>query len=162
MKIDGASILIIGIFLVFLGIGFMPGSYENLKGSISSESWPKTNGLIKKSTRESRVVATGLAIGLPYKVGLIVYEYNVKRVKFISTRISYRGGNPTKETLDKYPEGLSVQVYYNPHNPKEAVLEPGLKSTAYFELGGVILFFLVGGYLMIFGLKQFKNIGDNG
>jgi hypothetical protein len=42
------------------------------------------------------------------------------------------GGNrsPFKDTVkaaaERYPVGRTVKVYYNPSNPSEAVLEPGL------------------------------------
>ena len=36
--------------------------------------------------------------------------------------------------VKRYPKGKSVEVYYNPDNPKQAVLEQDLKLSAYFGI----------------------------
>ncbi len=62
---------------------------------------------------------------------LVVYEYEVNGVKFISNRVGVEEvGGPTlggsmysAQLLKRYPKGTTVTVYYNPQNPKESALD---------------------------------------
>jgi hypothetical protein len=62
---------------------------------------------------------------------MVVYEYEVKGVKYISNRVRVQDASgPTmggalyaNPLLKRYPKGATVTVYYNPQNPKESALE---------------------------------------
>jgi hypothetical protein len=53
-----------------------------------------------------------------------------------------------EEVTKRYPEGAKVTVYYNPHQPEQAVLEPGLSERVCQIYYGVLVFcsvlFIVG------------------
>ncbi len=56
----------------------------------------------------------------------VVYEYELFGKKLRNNRVSIGedlGNFEVDETLARYPVGTNVTVYYNPRNPKEAVLE---------------------------------------
>jgi hypothetical protein len=56
----------------------------------------------------------------------VVYEYDVRGRKVRGNRVSIGddlGNFQVEETLARYPVGTPVTVYYNPRDPKEAVLE---------------------------------------
>jgi Protein of unknown function (DUF3592) len=59
------------------------------------------------------------------------FEYIVRRKRYISARRvmgdtpSYNSVAAAVAVIEKYPMGKSVTVFYNPANPKDAVLEEG-------------------------------------
>ena len=107
--------------LAFAGVAlFLFGAYYLYKG-ISSMQWPSVQGRILYSH----------ARGGRHPEALLWYEYTVDARRYLAS--DYRnGGNATpflgvaEEAAKRYPVGRSVPVYYNPGNPQDALLEPGL------------------------------------
>jgi hypothetical protein len=99
---------------------FLLGAYYLYKG-ISSMQWPSATARILYShARGGRNPET-----------LLWYEYFVDNRRYLAS--NYRnGGNVTpflgvaEEAAKRYPVGRAVPVYYNPRNPQDALLEPGL------------------------------------
>jgi Protein of unknown function (DUF3592) len=107
--------------LAFCGVGlFLLGAYYLYQG-ISSTRWPSVGGRILFSH----------ARGGPHPETLLWYEYHVDKRRYVAS--NYRnGGNVTPflkvadAAAKRYPAGRAVPVYYNPRNPQDALLEPGL------------------------------------
>jgi hypothetical protein len=100
--------------------------------------WPGTEGEIAKS-------APGLKINdlLPE----IVFNYTVDGRRYTKSQEFPSDLTPDKEFTDtylnKYPVGAKVRVFYDPHDPEQATLEPGFISGDWmvFALGvGMTLF----------------------
>lgn len=94
--------------------------------NLASQTWPSTTGTVVKSRVE---VSGGEHTSVSPRV---VYEYEVRGTKYQSDRIKagdslmrvQTGGSRTAyDTVDRYPEGKTVTVYYNPDNPAESALE---------------------------------------
>jgi hypothetical protein len=88
----------------------------------------------------------------------IRYEYAVDGVSYSSLSInSIDSPFYPKDVADRYPVGMDVDVYYNPKDPAEAVLEPGfvdvLKAFEFFSY----LFFAVGFYFIYVGISKIRN-----
>jgi len=90
----------------------------------TSQTWPVTPGRVIKS----RVEVSGGEITSVHP--RVIYEYEVRGRQYQNDQI--RAGDKYWEvgssqeaykTIDRYPEGLEVAVYYNPDNPAEAALE---------------------------------------
>lgn len=145
---------------IFLG-GFARGIAEIKKG-YESKFWPAAQGKIlstdievRKST--SRDHRAGLNRTTTSHHGVVKYEYAVSGQTFESDRISYKsyGGSQehAKKVVAAYPVGSSVTVHYNPGNPAESVLEPGVGWASF--LGPFLwvspffmLILLVGGWMV--------------
>lgn len=65
----------------------------------------------------------------------IVYGYVVNGTSYLSSRVQFMnvvsGSSTFRDSLAKniseeYPVGKTVTVYYDPDNPEDAVLEPGV------------------------------------
>ena len=90
----------------------------------ASLSWRSTQGRVLKSRVE---VSGGEVTSVsPY----VLYEYEVHGQMYQSVQIQagdrfIRSGTSRDayETVDKYPVGAMVTVYYDPSNPAEAALE---------------------------------------
>jgi hypothetical protein len=126
--------------------------------SRGSGSWPTAPGLIISSeTAESgRVDDRGIYLR-------IEYEYRVANRRFVSNQIwvqtntgprhSYPVEGQSPQTLSvsgkvrprDYPVGREVTVYYDPDNPRMALLRPGVSGSAWFML-------LVGGAMSVVGV----------
>ena len=108
-----------------LGWVFSKKSKEAKAAVAASQSWLPTNGRVLKSRVE--VISGRYTSVKPY----VLYEYQVNSQTYQSDMIRasdkimviQRGSRAAYDTIDRYPEGASVTVYYNPQNPSEAVLE---------------------------------------
>jgi hypothetical protein len=90
----------------------------------ASQTWPTTAGLVLKSRVE--VSGGNYTSVSPH----VLYEYDVDGRTYQSAQIRagdrYMRSSSEREaydTVDRYPEGAVVTVYYNPTNPSESALE---------------------------------------
>jgi hypothetical protein len=89
-----------------------------------SQTWAATAGKVIKS----RVEVTGGEVASVDP--RVIYEYEVRGRKYQNDQIKagdkYWASGTSQEayqTIDRYPVGMDVTVYYNPDNPAEASLE---------------------------------------
>lgn len=92
---------------------------------------------------------------------LVEYEYVVANQKYRCSRITI--GERTSEfelegILARYPAGAEVTVFYNPKDPKQAVLERDLPMGIMLAGGGCLLLFFIGGPL-IAAFIYFNGVG---
>ena len=121
-----------GMAVVFGGIGggLLYYYFQQRRKAQTSSGWPATEGKIVRSW-----VKTSTSWDSDYRTRTtayypaVQYEYTVLGKTYTGSRISF-GGTAGKSTrraaeaaLEGYPVGASVTVYYNPHNPQDAVLE---------------------------------------
>lgn len=120
------SLLWSGIML-FLARIFLLG----LKG----KSWPNTYGKITQS-QITKVKRSETGSVFSHYRTVIQYEYIVDDVSYKSQTLSFpdqawqilnrglRSRQSAKKLQTKYPINQSIEVYYNPKNPKQSILEP--------------------------------------
>ena len=130
-------------FFAILGAGFAVAAVWTLAVFISekrlahaSVEWPSVEGRVLSSELEfwQEGDRDGGRETTVY-IGLIEYEYEVNGDRHTARRVRYRGdsGDPTgtrgkddaEAAVERYPPGKIVQVHYSPHDPAQAVLEPG-------------------------------------
>jgi ribosomal protein L7/L12 len=125
--------LIYGVFaLLVLGSGI----YQ-LYLSLQQNSWPAANGVITDSwnctkTVNGDEVFSGACVGYQYTVGGRPYEWHAEDdpgQDYYKSFLWNIFGIP-----DKYAKGREVEVYYNPADPKESVLEPGVNPANILHL----------------------------
>jgi hypothetical protein len=83
--------------------------------------WPSTMGTVMMSTIEQRSSEDGYT---DYPV--VQYSYQVGGQSFQGMKLAPGpdvGGTGARKVIAKYPSGAQVMVFYNPHNPSDAVLE---------------------------------------
>ncbi|MFX0040918.1 MAG: DUF3592 domain-containing protein [Candidatus Heimdallarchaeota archaeon] len=149
-------------FLIPLGINFISFAlyiaslliigqdFRYLVKAIKSKKWPFVEGEIEKvmvyRQKEDRTVS--------YNVD-VTYTYEVQGQKFTNHQIKLDFVHGTRTFVpkifammktEKYEEGNIINVFYNPHNPNESILEHGLKFLSFF------LMLIVGIGLFFFGL----------
>ncbi len=136
------------IFIVFTlyPIRFLPEA-------LASRSWPNVEGEITTSEEEK--------IGSNYNVSIkprIKYSYTVngeiyesERIKVGTQSISSTDRGWVERTLERYPLGKKLTVYYNPTFPEKTVLEPGFNIRIYFPILIGLIFYAISwliGYLI--------------
>jgi len=113
--------------------------------------WQRTPGKVLSAKSVARRVRTaettsGAVAGADLQLrnfAEVTYEYRVGTRRFTGHRISL-GEDPgdfqVAETLQRYPAGSQVTVYYNPDKPSQAVLEAGAPEGVWRTM---IIFILV-------------------
>lgn len=108
--------IIVPLMLVVVFGGIFWWSAQKRK---QQASWPSTLGVITESRMERVSVGSGGSEDKP----VIGYQYQVGGITFASYRVK-AGFLPGGQTLlNRYPVGRQVEVFFNPQNPKDAVLE---------------------------------------
>lgn len=109
----------------------------------ASTSWPTTQGRVISSSidskREDKQRTTYHAE--------VLYEFSVAGQNHSSndiTFVEYGSTNPAhaRRSVNQYPAGSTVTVYYSPTDPDTSVLEPGISGQTIFlpSFGAVFLF----------------------
>lgn len=117
--------------IFFAGLSFINHVKEDLYSAYKSSSWIQIQGVVT----ESALVTPPLKKDQPrIFVPEITYRYEVSDKKYKNNQISFerefKDGAYAKGFVDKYPKGKPVTVFYNPGNPSQSVLEPGIKLSA--------------------------------
>ncbi|SEB70419.1 Protein of unknown function [Beijerinckia sp. 28-YEA-48] len=117
--------------------------------------WPSAMGRITRSTLEARH-SKGTSDTLQvHNVPSVAYEFTTDGRRWSSQRIGIgedSGGANTEATLQRYPVGAVVKVFYNPKNPNDCVLErdppSGMGKGCLIGFAALALFALVVWYLV--------------
>jgi hypothetical protein len=144
------------VVLILVGVMRRSSSQVN-----ASKNWDSAIGKVLMSQIEMRrVTGSHGAHNSPYPV--VVYEYEVMGRRFQGTRISFGtevgGSIAAPRTLQKYPVGSTVTVFYNPQNPAEAVLEQSSRSNSILKfVVFVIIAMVLCSSLFSFGMMRFAG-----
>jgi hypothetical protein len=117
---------VVPIVAIFGGIFWYIGKRSKQAGAVrqAAQAWVQTNGTVIRSRVE---VSGGETTSVSPRV---IYQYEVRGRVYQNDQI--RAGDKfiristsadAYATIDRYPEGLSVTVFYNPANPQESALE---------------------------------------
>jgi hypothetical protein len=125
----------IGILLIFKSV-------NDKKKVGASANWPSTTGSITRSS-VAESVSTSNDDNITHYYPQVTYTYQVAGTTFEGKHIMFgavESGSHTKAqaTIALYPVGKSVSVYYNPADPKEAVLERQSKSSNIMLILGIV------------------------
>lgn len=138
----------IAILILFTlgGIGVSVWGWKIILINKKQKQWPTVQGEITESQSAANMADIFPKIVFRYEASGSAWE---KELEFPS------GTQPTPELctsyIKKYPAGATVDVYYNPDNPQEATLEPGVNSDWMIFAIGILasilgLAFIVSGF----------------
>lgn len=142
--------VIIGLVFVLLGGAFIFFAKRNAKRAAASLAWPSTQGAVTSSmltSFSSEDSATSYQPKVEYGYTAAGKAYTGKRIAFGAAG-SGNGAAEQKVVL-KYAIGSAVEVFYNPDDPSDAVLErDAAASNKVFWILGVV--FVVSGVVALF------------
>ena len=136
---------LIGMFFVAIGAGIVLWALWNLVQAIGSRNWKTTEGIVLVSELQRSRDPDG---GLMYRPE-ISYQYTADGHEFVASRtrfgqrLALSWSGPAIRAVRRYPAGKTVLVYFDPQDPAEAVLEPGISAYVFagLLLGALFLFF---------------------
>jgi hypothetical protein len=134
-----------GMLFVVAGIAFAFIGYTSYQSGMESKNWPVANGSVIQSKIEKRTETTGTGTSKRKVVksyAVVKYTYAVGNRDYQSSRITFGQSKDAYKTVSRYPKGKNIQVYYDPENPAQAVLEPGgdkTMSIVFIGLGAILL-----------------------
>lgn len=140
-------------FLLFAaaGLHISSDSLRTIAASKASVNWPATEGRITAAWIETYVDTSD---GSNSTVLRINYGYRVDGQEYTSGRPAFGFWDAS---LEDYPVGKRVLVYYDPRHPNQAVLEPGRCSGCHAALAfGVSLPFVVS--LLCYGIYRLRGV----
>lgn len=139
-----------GKIVLVVGIGFLAWSGYTYSKASASSGWPSTQGEVVVSMVDKTTQTTNSNVKWIYQP-ILKYDYEIDgvaysgdRIRFTSFSISHKKEHKAKREISAYPVGKSVQVFYNPQNPSDSVLETGVGSRVYMGFGVGILMLFVG------------------
>ena len=124
----GLPLLGVGCFMLLIGAHL----YNKQRQSLS---WPSTTGTV-----ESARIAVTQCDKSSSRSPVILYMYTVAGVEYRSDRVRFAAGScggDARETVDLYHAGATIRVFYDPQDPSEAVLEPGVSGGLAYVLAPI-------------------------
>ncbi len=131
-----------------LGAGIAVHGGLQLLDALEARGWPQTTATILDARIERRMGAGPRSTGASYPV--VRYRYRVGDREYIGHRIGWAEGGSTHEwarsIIREYRPGATVPVYYDPRDPSQALLRPGLtRGVSISLLLGVTFMLMAGG-----------------
>jgi hypothetical protein len=131
------TFILLAVITLFAGWFLIVRGLLTLLNQHDAESFPHVQGQVLSS----QVTITHGSKGRVYYHPSIHYMYNVDGRVYSAWRYRYDGRPTDSESanaiVEEHPAGSSLEVYYRPQNPADALLSPGVES------GDVGLFFFV-------------------
>ena len=138
--------IVILILFIAGGLGTTIWGWTVIARGKRTLKWPAAEGVIEKSQPS----AEGDDL-FPH----IVFSYTVSGHRYEHDLEFPSGTNPTPTLtasyINKYPQGVKVLAHYNPAQPEQATLEPGLARDDWFIFILGVVVTVIGIGFMIFG-----------
>src|ERR671937_1720007 len=109
------------LLLVAISFGFFGVAVRDHLTGVNAENWPATEGTVL----ESYVVYGGGGDRFDTMTPIVNYAYHVAGQTYVDSSVRIGDYLPWAPARVKaYPPTKHVRVYYDPKNPKRAVLDP--------------------------------------
>jgi hypothetical protein len=148
------SVIIVFTFFLLMLFAWFTFSVIGVTKAIITKSWPKIKGSIISTEVKEVKSFKGATKFAP----VVHYSYTFNNEEFISDKYSStlaRGSSIwADEVISHYPDNSAISIYYNPQNPKESVLDPGLHADNYWRV--ILSSFFIFVVLLAF-IKQLKT-----
>ncbi|MGE5251014.1 MAG: DUF3592 domain-containing protein [Bacteroidota bacterium] len=118
---------LMGLFLAVINAVLLITLLSMRRKMSQVSGWPSTRGVVMTSALESRASTEGGYLNYP----VVRYSYQVGAQAFQGTRIALGpevGGPGARHVIERYPAGSPVDVYYNPSDPADALLEKSVPA----------------------------------
>jgi Protein of unknown function (DUF3592) len=147
--------LIFSLFFIAAASAMFLLTLWQLLTALESRKWPAAPGVVTNA----RIKEDRSDNGTVYWPE-VWYRFTVNGEERTGNRAFY-GGSTTRAfawtLVRKYPIGTAVQVHYDPDNPKESVLEPGVQWPLVATMLVTLLFLAIG----IFALRSAAGAPDS-
>jgi hypothetical protein len=126
--IGGTGIRITTVVFIALALFFLWRALAGRRRVREAMNWQQTTGTVLSSEVETRRSRSGQSGYSTSYYPRVVYEYEVMGQRYRSNQfnlgeVGLGFYNRVAAKVAEYPQGKMIDVYYNPNNPSEAVLE---------------------------------------
>lgn len=157
----GDMLLYMGIFAAVV-IGVLGvAAVVKMREVRGAQSWQRTTGRVTRSEVRAQKRRDMDEFEKTRSLPFVGYEYVVDGKRFSGNRISLAEIIPESDiesTLDRYPVGAEVTVYYDPADPRKAVLERDLPVDFGKGLAGAFAFFGGGAVLVLLTVAKVPEL----
>ena len=131
----GRRWLTIGCALTIVCLIMLPVALLDLKSAGLPRQWREARGIIDSATVGSTTSNSGrLGVDAAY-VPDVRYRYTVDGREFrgdtVHRGLAANSEEEARATVERYPAGAGVSVFYNPDAPEQAVLERDIRPQTY-------------------------------
>ena len=137
-----------GILMILNSLGFFIWLVREYYHASQSPTWPIVDGTITQSYIQKKYRNGGRTyhaiIHFKYKINNIEYEGKKRCFTYMATSFIKHA----EDILSIYPVGKNVDVFHHPDKPKVSVLEVGTNAGIPFILAIIIVFFILGIWLV--------------
>lgn len=150
----GHRINTIALLFLVITTPYLTYTIRNLILSKASKHWAKIIGMITKTEE--------FQLGEKFK---LQYEYTLGEHTYTNSKIFYSNTSTYTKRLaaefeKKYSKHQIINVFYNPKNPKQAVLEPGRTDGAIWVISILGILFLICAFA-VFAPNLYMQLMDN-
>jgi hypothetical protein len=149
--------LIFGLVFVAIGLFALVRGIVHYRTGKASAAWPSIEGQVAAATVEVSVSTDSDGMTSRQYTPKVVYNYLIGGKQYSSDQVNIgsKWHYPTQARAEaklNYQAGQRVNVYYNPENPLQAVLEPGSTRGAWGTLLIGIVFSVAGVVIVFFNI----------
>lgn len=151
------------LVFVIIGAAILRYAMRTAEKARQSESWPATEGEIAHSATLYQTDSTATSNGVATFKADVAYHYKVHGANYSSSKVALldlaSSSGRAQSIVQRYPDKAKVQVYYNPADPSEAILEPGSVAGINFLyfFGGI--FAAAGVFFLLMSLTGHVHMG---
>lgn len=136
-----------GLILLGIAVFVFTVVQRNFRTAAASRTWPTADGIIVRCEEVTRSPRPGRS---PKRTVEVEYTYRLAEVEYRSDQVTAGNiGGSSAYLLRKYPRGTQVPVRYNPDDPAQAVLEPGVPGGAVWLYSIPVVLAIVGLFRVI-------------
>lgn len=153
-----------GLIFLCAGLGIAGNGLYEITQATASQDWPTTEATVTHSVIDENYDSDNG--GYSYRAN-VSYQYAVNDIRYTSRRIKFGEvgtGDPSNARYftDRFPVNQQVRVYYDPSNPGNAVLMPGVHTSTWFKPIFGAIFAAVGIFVLwaIQRSKRLKLLGE--
>lgn len=115
------------LLISLIGLVVIVSAIRSHRQANASQNWSGVQGKVIESRLEKRETTDGEGNESISYAAVVRYTYTVRAQEYTGDRIAF-GVKPSNrkaadELVSRYPAATSVTVYYDPENPRQAVLE---------------------------------------
>ncbi len=148
----GSVFLLMALALLKGVLGHLWERWGSFFAALASREWAATIGKVERAAITYATTGRGGRIYTP----LVRYSYGVNGESFVSDRFAFYVANGSLEDIQgvvrRYRPGSSVEVYYDPNQPKRATLDRGVPPVVGPTFGWLFLLLLAGSLFSYLGV----------
>lgn len=135
-----------GLAGIVFSLGIIGSAAQVVYWGFAQDNWVPTEATVVRSQR----VVMGGGTKAPRYVYRFRYQYEVGGTVFEGERFSYQYASPSPiQGVQRFAAGDPLTIYYDPRQPRRAVVEKARPSIWVYAFGALGLPFLIAGVLMI-------------